>query len=91
MHYALKSWASLVAQMVKNPLAMQEIRVRPLAWEDTLEKKMDIHSSVPDWETLERGAYRPFSLISVSSLDFLADTTAGSLNPRSLFSVMQSV
>ena len=50
MHYALKLWASLVAQMVKNLLATQEIRVRPLAREDTLEKKMGIHASVPDWE-----------------------------------------
>ena len=29
------SWASLVAQMVKNRLAMQETRVRFLGWEDS--------------------------------------------------------
>ena len=28
------SWASLVAQMVKNLPAMQEIQVQPLSWED---------------------------------------------------------
>ena len=33
------SWASLVAQLVKNPPAMQESRVRSLAWEDPLEKE----------------------------------------------------
>ena len=32
------SWASLVAQMVKNPPEMRETWVRSLGWEDPLEK-----------------------------------------------------
>ena len=32
------SWASLVAQLVKNPPAMREIWVQSLGWEDPLEK-----------------------------------------------------
>ena len=32
------SWASLVAQLVKNPPAMQKTWVRCLGWEDPLEK-----------------------------------------------------
>ena len=32
------SWASLVAQLVKNPPAMSETWVRSLGWEDPLEK-----------------------------------------------------
>ena len=32
------SWASLVAQLVKNPPTMQEIWVQSLVWEDPLEK-----------------------------------------------------
>ena len=32
------SWASLVAQLVKNLPAMQETWIRPLGWEDPLEK-----------------------------------------------------
>ena len=32
------SWASLVAQLVKNPPAMQETLVRFLGWEDPLQK-----------------------------------------------------
>ena len=32
------SWSSLVAQLVKNPRAMQETWVQSLGWEDTLEK-----------------------------------------------------
>ena len=40
------SWASLVAQLVKNLPAMQEIWVRSLGWEDPLEKGKATHSSV---------------------------------------------
>ena len=32
------SWASLVAQLLKNPPAMRETWVRSLGWEDPLEK-----------------------------------------------------
>ena len=42
-------WASLVAQMVKNPPAMQEARVRSLGREDPLEKGMATHSSILAW------------------------------------------
>ena len=31
-------WASLIAQMVKNPPVMQETLVQSLGWEDPLEK-----------------------------------------------------
>ena len=52
LRYGLKSlcrtrWASLVAQLVKNPSAVRETWVRPLGWEDPLgiysglEKSMD--------------------------------------------------
>ena len=41
--------ASLVAQMVKNPVAMQKIQVKPLGWGDPLEKGMPSHSSVLAW------------------------------------------
>ena len=42
--------ASLVAQLVKNLPAMQEIWVRSLGWEDPLEKEMATHSSILVWE-----------------------------------------
>ena len=32
------SWNSLVAQLVKNPPAMRKTWIRPLGWEDPLEK-----------------------------------------------------
>ena len=42
-------WAQLVAQMVKNPLAMWEIWVQSLYLEDPLEKEMATHSSILAW------------------------------------------
>ena len=41
--------ASLVAQIVKNLPAMQEIWDQSLGWEDTLEKEMATHSSFLAW------------------------------------------
>ena len=43
------SWASLVAQLVKNLPATWETWVRSLGWEDTLEKGKATHSSVLAW------------------------------------------
>ena len=40
----------LVAQMVKNPPAIQEIRVQSLGREDPLEREMATHSSILAWE-----------------------------------------
>ena len=40
------SWASLMAQLVKNPPAMWESWVRSLGGEDPLEKRMATHSSI---------------------------------------------
>ena len=41
--------ASLMAQLVKNPPAMRETCVRPLGWEDPLEKGKATHSSILAW------------------------------------------
>ena len=43
------SWASLVAQLVKNLPAMWEIQVPSLGWEDPLEKGMATHSNILAW------------------------------------------
>ena len=40
------SWASLVAQLVKNLSAMWETWVCSLDWEDTLEKGKIVYSSI---------------------------------------------
>ena len=42
-------WASLVAQMVKNPPAMRETWVQSLGWEDPLGKGTAAHSSILAW------------------------------------------
>ena len=44
------SLTSLVAQTVKRLPTMQETQVRPLGWEDTLEKEMATHSSLLAWK-----------------------------------------
>ena len=52
-------WASLVAQLVKNPPAMQETLVRFLGWEDPLEEGMASHFSILAWRIpMDRGAWR---------------------------------
>ena len=43
------SWASLVAQLVKNPPAKQETWVQSLGWKDSLEKGKATHSSILAW------------------------------------------
>ena len=46
------SWASLIAQTVKYPPAMQETWVRSLAREDPLEEGMATCSSILAWRIL---------------------------------------
>ena len=43
------SWASLVAQTVKNLPAVRETWVRSLGWEDSVEEGMATHSSDLAW------------------------------------------
>ena len=43
------SWASFVAQLVKNLPAMQETWVQSLGWKDPLEKGKATHSSILAW------------------------------------------
>ena len=43
------SWASLVAQLLKNLPVMRETWVRSLGWEDPLQKGKAMHSSVLAW------------------------------------------
>ena len=53
------SWASLVAQTVKNPPATLETWLPSLGWEDPLEKGMATHSSILAWRIpMDRGAWQ---------------------------------
>ena len=42
-------WASLVAQVVKNPPVMPEMQIQFLGQEDPLEKEMATHYSILAW------------------------------------------
>ena len=54
------SWASLVAQTVKNLPAMRETWVQSLDWEDPLEEGMATHPSILAWRIpMDRGAWGP--------------------------------
>ena len=46
------SWASLVAQVIKNLLAMWETWAQSLGWEDSLEKGMAAYFSILAWRIL---------------------------------------
>ena len=53
------SWASLVAQMVKNLTAMWDTWVQSLGWEDPLEKSMATYSSILAWRIpMDRGGWQ---------------------------------
>ena len=44
-----RNWASLVAQLVKNPPTTWKTWVRSLGWQDPLEKGKATHSSILAW------------------------------------------
>ena len=50
MGYPLQySWASLVAQLIKNPPAMRETWIPSLGWKNPLEKEKATYSSILAW------------------------------------------
>ena len=57
--------APLVAQMVKNLLAVGETQVQPLGQEDPLEKGMATHSSILAWRILQTEELEPGKLQSM--------------------------
>ena len=64
-------WVSLIAQMVKNPPAMQETGVRSLDWEELLVKEMATHFSILAWRIPWTGD--PGGLLSMGCKE--SDTT----------------
>ena len=65
LHKFIVSKASLVAQIVKNPPAMQETWVPSLSQEDLLEKRMATHSSILAWRI--PWTEEPSGLLSIGS------------------------
>ena len=78
----MRNWASLVAQSVKNLLAMQETWVRFLGREDSLEKEMATHSNTLAWRipwTEEPGGLQSMGSQSWTQLsDYTSSTTPSS-------------
>ena len=67
--YLIVFWASVVAQMVKNPPAMQETGVWSLGGEDPLEEGMATHTSILAWRIpMDRGVWRA-TVCGVAELD----------------------
>ena len=85
--FVVYSWASLVAQLVRNPPAMRETWVWSLGWEDPLKGKAT-HTSV-FWPGEFHGLYSPWSCKESDTTERLSR----SLLPRSkclLISGLQS-
>ena len=82
------SWASLVAQLVKNLPAMWETWVRSLGSEDPLQKGTATHSSILAWTVQSMGSAK--SWIPLSNFHFLylgvAFISARHYVPRTLLS-----
>ena len=69
------SWASLVAQLVKNPPAMQETWVQSLSWEDPLEKE---RLPIPVlWPGEFHGLYSPWGCRELDTTEWLSLTHSG--------------
>ena len=68
------SWASQVAQMVKNLPAMRKTWVQSLAWEDSLEEGMATHFSILAWGIpMDRGAWlQPMGSQKLDMTDWLS-------------------
>ena len=73
------SWASLVAQLVKNLPAMQETWVWFLGWEDPLEKWKATHSSILAWRI--HGLYSPWSHKQSDMTEWLSLSPSSSIYP----------
>ena len=64
-----------VAQMVKDPPAMQETWVQSLGWEDPLEEGMATHSNIPAWRIpMDREAWRATVHVVTKSWTRLCDS-----------------
>ena len=71
--------ASLVAQMVKNLPAMQEIQVQSLSQEDPPEKGMATHSSILAWRIPRQRSLEGYSPWGSEELEMTSTFTAYAL------------
>ena len=90
MGYPLQySWASLVAQMVKNLPAMWETWALSVGWEDPLEKGKATHSSILAWKipwTVQSMGYlRDMTATFTSLLQYIMELNLSSCKIQDLF------
>ena len=80
----LYGWASLVAQMVKNPPAMWKTWVQSLGWKDPLEESLATHSSILAWRILWTVAHQaPLGILQSRIMEWVAmPSSRGSSRPR---------
>ena len=80
------SWASLMAQTVKNLPAMQDTQIWSLGQEDHLQKGMAIHSSILAWKipwTQEAGSYSPWGHKELDTTEWLTFLGSIAMNKAS--------
>ena len=83
------SWASLVAQLVKNPIAIQETPVRFLGREDLLEKEKATHFSILAWKI---GLYySPWGGKESDTSESLSLSTSGSFQLRLHGAILEGI
>ena len=80
-----KVGASLVAQLVKNPTAMQETLIRFLGWEDPLEKGKATCLSAVFWPGESHGLYSPWGHKELDSTEQLSLSLVKQIGPRRYF------
>ena len=79
------SWASMVAQLVKNLLAIWETWVWSLGWEDPLEEGMATHSSILAWRIpMDRGVWWATARGTAKSWTLLSDQAQHSTAYKSI-------
>ena len=76
------AWSSLVAPMVKNPPAMQEVWIQSLGPEDPLEKGTATHSSILAWRIPQTEEPRQLQSMDLQRVghDWAAEHTHSPLN-----------
>ena len=85
------SWASMVAEMVKNPPVVQETWSPSLGWEDPLEEDMAAHSSILAWSiSMDRGAWWA-TVNGITESDTVEQLNTAGWSPMGLLSLPSCV
>ena len=78
------SWASLMAQLVKNPPTIQETWVGSLGCQDPLDKGKATDSSILAWRITDTTEWLSFSFFIISTDHIKCSVMSDSLQPHGL-------